>query len=134
MLPILTTATRCLILFLWLTALAARARAEILHYTCTVGEVTISLHIDTDIQSIEQISRAGSVVEIGQYTDGAFGSISHTGAAGALIPPVHQFVLISGETIQYGAELHGIKDMATLNRRLRVLTIPSGQSGWCDTR
>jgi hypothetical protein len=108
------------------------AAAEALEYHCRVGEVEISLRVDTETQTVRQISRVGSVTEVGEYSDGVYGPISHTGAAGALIPPVHQFVLIGEETIQYGAELRGIKDVATLDRRLLLLTLPRGESGWCS--
>jgi hypothetical protein len=110
------------------------AAAEVLDYNCSVGEVEISLHIDTETQTVRQIVRAGSVTEVGQYSDGVYGPISHAGAAAALIPPVHQFVLITEEAIRYGAELRGMKDVATLNRHLATLTLASGRSGWCSQR
>jgi hypothetical protein len=122
-----------LIFLLWVIALTMPygASAEVLDYKCAVGEVAISLHIDTETQTVRQMASAESATEVGTYSDGVYGPISHTGAAGALIPPVHQFVIISEEAVQYGAELRGMRDTATLNRRSLVLTLPGGASGWC---
>jgi hypothetical protein len=113
-----------------LCAFASPAAAEVLNYECTVSELAISLHIDTDAHTIQQVTREGSVTEIGRYSDGVYGPVSHAGAA-ALIPPVHQFVRIIDETILYGAELHGVEDRAVLDRRLATITLANGKAGWC---
>jgi hypothetical protein len=105
--------------------------AEILKFDCAVNGVEITLNIDTEAQKVEQIARSEDMTEIGEYSDGIYGPVSHTGAAGALIPRVHQFVHISELAIQFGAELKGAKDVATVDRRLGILTLPKGQSGWC---
>jgi hypothetical protein len=107
------------------------AVSTVLDYECVVGEVAISLHIDTETQTVQQTAKAGLVTEVGTYSDGVYGPVSRTGAAGVLIPPVHQFVLITEEVIQYGAELRGTRDTAMLDRRSLVLTVPNGASGWC---
>jgi hypothetical protein len=119
-----------LLLLLGLCAFAAPAATEILNYECVVSEVAISLHIDTDTRTVRQVAREGSVTEIGQYSDGVYGPVSHAGAA-AFIPPVHQFVRIIDESVLYGAELHGIEDRAVLNRRLATITLANGKAGWC---
>jgi hypothetical protein len=113
-----------------LCAFAPPAAAEVLNYECTVSEVTISLHIDTDAHTVQQVAREGSVTETGRYSDGVYGPVSHAGAA-AMIPSVHQFVRIIDETILYGAELHGVEDRAVLDRRLATITLANGKAGWC---
>jgi hypothetical protein len=119
-----------LIVLVQLCAFSASAAAEVLHYECTVSEVAVSLHIDTDARIVQQVAREGSVTEIGQYSDGVYGPVSRTGAA-ASIPLVHQFVRVINESVSYGAELHGIEDRAVLNRRLATITLANGKAGWC---
>jgi hypothetical protein len=119
-----------LFLLIPLCAFAPAAAAEILNYECIVSEVAIWLHIDTDARTVQQVAHEGSVTEIGRYSDGVYGPVSHAGAA-ALIPPVHQFVRIIDETILYGAELHGVEDRAVLDRRLATITLANGKAGWC---
>jgi hypothetical protein len=109
------------------------ATAEILDYDCVVDELKISLHIDTDVQMVRQIAVvSGSVTVIGEYSDGVYGPIFHEGPAVELIPSVHQFVHVTEESIDYGAELRGTIERAVLNRRLATLTLPSGKTGWCS--
>ncbi len=117
-------------LMIALCAFAPPAAAEVLNYECVVRQVAISLHIDTNAHTVQQVTREGSVTEIGRYSDGVYGPVSHTGAA-ALIPPVHQFVRIVDQTILYGAELHGVEDRAVLDRRLATITLANGRAGWC---
>jgi hypothetical protein len=114
-----------------LCAIAAPAAADVLNYECIVGDVAIALHIDTDARAVRQVAREGSVTEIGQYSDGVYGPVSHAGAA-ALIPRVHQFVRIIDELVLYGAELHGVEDRAVLDRRLATITLANGKGGWCQ--
>jgi hypothetical protein len=106
------------------------ASAETLDFNCSVNGLMIALHVDTEVQTVQQIARFEGSTEVGKYTDGVYGPVSHTGA-GASIPRVHQFVLISETAIQFGAELKGMRDVAILDRRLGILTLPRGQSGWC---
>jgi hypothetical protein len=113
-----------------LYAFAPAAKAEVLNYECIVSAVAVWLHIDTDARTVQQVAREGSVTEIGRYSDGVYGPVSHAGAA-ALIPPVHQFVRIIDEKILYGAELHGVEDRAVLDRRLATITLANGRAGWC---
>jgi hypothetical protein len=108
------------------------ATAEILDYACVVGELKISLHIDTDVQMVREIAVSASVTVIGEYSDGVYGPIFHEGPAAELIPSVHQFVHVTDESIDYGAELRGTNERAVLNRRLATLTLPSGKTGWCS--
>ena len=117
-------------LLIELCAFAPPAAAEVLNYECIVSEVAILLHIDIDARIVQQVTREGSATEIGRYSDGVYGPVSHAGAA-ALIPPVHQFVRIINETILYGAELHGVEDRAVLDRRLATITLANGKAGWC---
>ena len=107
------------------------AAAETLDYRCVVADVKLSIHVDVQAQTVRQITQSGSTTEIGEYSDGVYGPISHAGAAALLVPPVHQFVRITEELIYYGAELHGKEDAVVLNRRLATVTLPNGKSGWC---
>jgi hypothetical protein len=109
------------------------AAAEILDYDCVVDDLKLSLHIDTQTKTVRQTAQSTSVTEVGEYSDGVYGPISHAGAA-ALIPSVHQFVRITEELISYGAELKGVEDEAVLNRRLATITLPTGRGGWCSQR
>jgi hypothetical protein len=120
-----------LTLLIELCTFSAAAAADVLNYECMVGDVAISLHIDTDARAVRQVAREGSVTEVGQYSDGVYGPVSHAGAA-ALIPPVHQFVRIIDELVLYGAELHGVEDRAVLDRRLATITLANGKGGWCQ--
>jgi hypothetical protein len=106
------------------------AAAEILDYDCVIGELKVSLHIDTQAQTVRETAQSGSVTEVAEYDDGVYGPVSHTGTA-ALIPSVHQFVHIDKELIDYGAELRGVEERAVLNKRLSTITLPNGKSGWC---
>jgi hypothetical protein len=108
------------------------AGAETLNYNCVVGDIKLSIHVDTGAQTVRQATRSGSTTVITEYSDGVYGRIAHTGAAAVLIPAVHQFVRITEELIRYGAELHGTEDVAVLNRRLATITLPNGKSGWCS--
>lgn len=123
---------RFLIFAATLFATPVVAVADVLDYNCVVGEVAISLQIDTAAQKVLQTNRVGSVTEVGEYSNGVFGRISHIGAAGDLIPSVHQFVVVDEDVIYYGAELHGTKQTARLDRRSLTLTLPSGSVGWCS--
>src|SRR5262249_15987535 len=119
-----------LFLLIALCAFAPAPAAEVLSYEFVVNEIAICLHIDTYARTVQQVAREGSVTEVGRYSDGVFGPVSHAGAA-ALIPPVHQFVRIIDEKILYGAELHGVEDRAVLDRRLATITLANGKAGWC---
>jgi hypothetical protein len=110
------------------------ATAEILDYACVIGELKISLHIDTDLQIVREIAVSGSVTVIGEYSDGVYGPISHEGPTAELSPPVHQFVHVTEKSIDYGGEFRGMKERAVLNRGLATLTLPSGKAGWCSRR
>jgi hypothetical protein len=109
------------------------AAAEILNFDCAVNGLAIALHVDTETQTVQQIARSEYSSEVGEYSDGVYGPVSHNGAA-AFIPRVHQFVLISEAAIQFGAEFRGMRDVAVVDRRLGTLTLPRGQSGWCFQR
>ena len=100
--------------------------AETLDYRCVVDDVKF-----VQAQTVRQITQSGSTTEIGEYSDGVYGPISHTRAAAVLIPPVHQFVRITEDLIHYGAELHGVEEGVVLNRRLATITLPNGRTGWC---
>jgi hypothetical protein len=133
MAPALVSAIiRYLSALLLITAFSESALAEIMSYECAVGEVAIFLRVDTNLQTVRQTNRVGPVTEVGEYSDGVYGPVSQTGAAGALIPRVHQFVRITGELISYGAELGGVEDLAVFNRRLATIVLPSGKGGWCQ--
>jgi hypothetical protein len=108
------------------------AAAETLDYNCVVGDIKLSIRVDTRALTVSQITRSGSVTVIGEYSDGVYGRIAHTGAAAVLIPAVHQIVRITEEQIQYGAELHGREDVVVLNRRFGTVTLPNYKSGWCS--
>lgn len=95
-----------------------------------IGELKVSLHIDTQAQTVSQTVQSGSVTEVAEYDDGVYGPVSHTGAT-AQIPSVHQFVHVNEELIYYGAELRGVEERAVLNKRLSTITLPNGKSGWC---
>jgi hypothetical protein len=106
------------------------AAAEILDYDCAIGELKVSLHVDTQGQTVRQIVQFGSVTEVAEYDDGVYGPVSHAGIT-ALIPSVHQFVHVNEELIYYGAEVRGVEEGAVLNKRLLTITLPNGKSGWC---
>lgn len=108
------------------------AVAEILDYDCVVDELKVSLHIDTQVQTVRQTVQSGSVTEVAEYDDGVYGPVSHIGIT-ALIPSVHQFVHVNEELIYYGAEVRGVEERAILNKRLLTITLPNGKSGWCLT-
>jgi hypothetical protein len=118
---------------LWLAIVITplTAAAETLDYNCVVGDIKLSIQVDTHAQTVRQTTRSGPATVIGEYSDGVYGRIAHTGAAAVLIPAVHQFVHITEELIKYGAELHGKEDAVVLNRRLATITLPNGKSGWC---
>src|SRR5579864_4545962 len=104
--------------------------AVILDYDCAIGELKVSLHVDTQGQTVRQTVQFGSVTEVAEYDDGVYGPVSHTGIT-ALIPSVHQFVHVNEELIYYGAEVRGVEEGAVLNKRLLTITLPNGKSGWC---
>ena len=106
------------------------AATEILDYDCVIDELKVSLHIDTQAQTVRQTVQFGSVTEVAEYDDGVYGPVSHTGIT-ALIPSVHQFVHVNEELIYYGAEVRGVEEGAVLNKRLLTITLPNGKSGWC---
>jgi hypothetical protein len=110
--------------------IAGSADAEILSYECAVGQVKITLRVDTALLDVTETTQADGDVFVGRYSDGVFGRVSDVGAA-ALIPPAHQFVRIDGQKIHFGVELKGKEQSAVLDQEKMMLTIPNGQSGWC---
>jgi hypothetical protein len=104
------------------------AAADILDYDCAVGELKLSLHIDTQARRVRQTVQLGSVTMVGEYSDGVYGPIFHAGATLS----THQFVRVTEESIEYGAELHGVEETAVLNRRLATIVLPTGSGGWCS--
>jgi hypothetical protein len=105
------------------------ATAEILDYDCVVADAKLSLHVDTQVRTVQQTARWGSITEAGKYSDGVYGPIFHAEA-----PSVHQFVRITERSIYYGGEVRGVEEGAVLDRRLATLTLFNGRSGWCSKR
>jgi hypothetical protein len=105
-------------------------RAGSLDYACSVGDLNVSIHVDTDAKSVTQHVESGPIKAVAEYKDGEYGAVSHTGI-GALLPSMHQFVRITEDFIYFGGELHGTEDGAALNRHLSTLTLPNGKTGWC---
>jgi hypothetical protein len=114
-----------------LLAASLPAKAETFDYSCNVGPLQILIHVDVEAESVTQQVHSGSVALTAEYMNGVFGRISDRGIA-TLVPPMHQLVHIDQDVIVYGGELEGVRDMATLNRRTSVLTLPNGQAGWCS--
>jgi hypothetical protein len=105
------------------------ATAEILDYDCVLADAKLSLHVDTQVRTVQQTAQWGSISEVGNYSDGVYGPIFHAGA-----PSVHQFVRITEGSIYYGGEVRGVEEGAVLDRRLATLTLFNGRSGWCSKR
>jgi hypothetical protein len=115
----------------FLVAAATPVKAQTLDYTCNVGLLQISIHVDIDAQSVTQRVYSGSTVLTAEYMNGVFGRVSERGMA-TLIPPMRQFVHIDQDAISYGGELDGARDTAILDRRKSILTLPNGNAGWCS--
>jgi hypothetical protein len=106
------------------------ANAETFDYACTVGDLAIHIHVNASAKSVTQQVQSGPTTLTAEYMDGVFGKVSERGMA-ALIPPMHQLVRISENSIAYGGELDGSKDIAVLDRRVNTLTLANGKAGWC---
>jgi hypothetical protein len=124
-------ATSSSLWFVVMLAAPLTAEADILDYDCAVGDLKLSIHVDTETLTVRQTAALGSTTEVVKYSDGVFGIVSHTGNA-TLIPSIHQFVRITEDFIYYGGELQGIEDGAVVNRRLATIVLPSGKGGWCS--
>jgi hypothetical protein len=118
-------------LYLGEILMAGSANAEILNYECVVGQVKVTLRVDTVLLDVTEMTQANGTVEIGRYSDGVFGRVSDVGAAGS-IPPAHQFVRVEDQKIRFGVELKGVEASAVLDRNMATLTLPIGRSGWCS--
>jgi hypothetical protein len=127
----MTTMLRIGCTLCFLLAAASSAKAQTLDYTCNVGPLQISIHVDIDARSVTQRVYSGSTVLTAEYMNGVFGRVSERGMA-TLIPPMHQFVHIDQDAISYGGELDGARDAAILDRRKSILTLPNGKAGWCS--
>jgi hypothetical protein len=118
-------AAHCL-LSLILLIVPFAAAADILDYHCIVGNVEVSVHVDTVLKTVRQTAQFGPTTEVGEYSDGVYGPI-FTG-----VPSVHQFVRITDDLIDYGGELRGVEEKAVLDLRLATITLPAARSGWCS--
>jgi hypothetical protein len=125
------TAALSVALYLCAILIAGSANAEILNYQCIVGQVKVTLRVDTGLLEVTETTQSDGTVVVGRYSDGAFGRVSDFGAAGS-IPPAHQFVRIDGQKILFGVELKGKEDSAVLDQEMATLTVPRGRSGWCS--
>jgi hypothetical protein len=120
-------AAHCLLSLILLIAPFAAA-ADILDYHCIVGNVELSVHVDTVLKTVRQTAQFGSITEAGEYSDGVYGPIFSG------VHSVHQFVRITDDLIEYGGELRGVEEKAVLDRRLATITLPTGSGGWCSPR
>lgn len=110
-----------------LLAAASPAKARTLDYSCSVGPLQISIHVDVEARSVTQQVHSGAISLTAEYMNGVFGRVSDRGVATA-IPPMHQVVHIDQGAILYGGELDGARDTAILDRRNGILNTAQWES------